>query len=97
MFSRDGGQIRPGSNYFVVGNSKVYGAALFRLCEKDFEWFRHRDGISPEWPIKYRDWEDYYSQAEELYGVHGQIGVSGWELHSTFDISAGAPPSPQSN
>jgi choline dehydrogenase-like flavoprotein len=74
MFNRDGGEIRPGFSYFVGGNTKVYGAALFRLREKDFESFRHRDGISPEWPIKYRDWEDYYTQAEELYQVHGQAG-----------------------
>jgi choline dehydrogenase-like flavoprotein len=74
MFNKDGGEIRPGFSYFVGGNTKVYGAALFRLREKDFEKFRHRDGISPEWPIKYRDWEDYYTQAEELYEVHGQAG-----------------------
>jgi choline dehydrogenase-like flavoprotein len=74
MFNKDGGEIRPGFSYFVGGNTKVYGAALFRLREKDFETFRHRDGISPEWPIKYRDWEDYYTQAEELYEVHGKAG-----------------------
>src|SRR5882672_3321326 len=53
MFNKDGGEIRPGFSYFVGGNTKVYGAALFRLREKDFESFRHKDGISPEWP-KYR-------------------------------------------
>ena len=74
MFDKDGGEIRPGFSYFVGGNTKVYGAALFRLRERDFEKFRHRDGISPEWPIKYRDWEDYYTQAEELYEVHGKAG-----------------------
>ena len=74
MFNKDGGEIRPGFSYFVGGNTKVYGAALFRLREKDFESFRHRDGISPEWPIKYRDWENYYTQAEELYEVHGKAG-----------------------
>src|SRR6185436_12823465 len=74
MFNKDGGEIRPGFSYFVGGNTKVYGAALFRLREKDFEAYRHRDGISPEWPIKYRDWEDYYTQAEELYEVHGKAG-----------------------
>ena len=58
MFNKDGGKIYPGFSYFVGGNTKVYGAALFRLREKDFESFRHRDGLSPEWPIKYRDWEN---------------------------------------
>lgn len=74
MYNKDGGEIRPGFSYHVGGNTKVYGAALFRLREKDFESFRHRDGVSPEWPIKYRDWEDYYTQAEELYEVHGKAG-----------------------
>jgi choline dehydrogenase-like flavoprotein len=74
MFNKDGGEIRPGFSYHVGGNTKIYGAALFRLRERDFEKFRHRDGISPEWPIKYRDWEDYYTQAEELYEVHGKGG-----------------------
>jgi choline dehydrogenase-like flavoprotein len=75
MFNKDGGKIYPGFSYFVGGNTKVYGAALFRLREKDFEAYRHRDGLSPEWPIKYRDWENYYAQAEELYQVHGQAGA----------------------
>jgi choline dehydrogenase-like flavoprotein len=74
MYNKDGGEIRPGFSYFVGGNTKVYGAALFRLRERDFESFRHRDGISPEWPIKYHDWESYYTQAEELYEVHGKAG-----------------------
>jgi len=72
MFNKDGDEIRPGFSYHVGGNTKVYGAALFRLREGDFESFHHRDGISPEWPIKYRDWENYYTEAEELYEVHGQ-------------------------
>ncbi len=75
MFNKDGGEIRPGFSYHVGGNTKVYGAALFRLREKDFEAYRHRDGLSPEWPIQYRDWENYYTQAEELYQVHGQAGA----------------------
>src|SRR5215510_15719389 len=74
MFNRDGGEIRPGFSYHVGGNTKVYGAALFRLREKDFEAFPHKDGTSPEWPIKYNDWEPYYAQAEELYQVHGKAG-----------------------
>ena len=75
MYNKEGGEIRPGFSYHVGGNTKVFGAALFRLREKDFEKFRHCDGISPEWPIKYRDWQDYYTQAEQLYQVHGQGGA----------------------
>jgi choline dehydrogenase-like flavoprotein len=75
MYNKEGAEIRPGFSYHVGGNTKVFGAALFRLRERDFEIYRHRDGISPEWPIKYRDWENYYTQAEQLYQVHGQGGA----------------------
>src|SRR5436190_24277355 len=40
MFNKDGGEIRPGFSYHVGGNTKLFGAALFRLREKDFESFR---------------------------------------------------------
>lgn len=71
----EGKAIHPGMSYFVGGNTKVYGAALFRLREKDFEEYRHKDGISPAWPLKYRDFEPYYVRAEQLYRVHGQGGL----------------------
>src|SRR6185369_2551288 len=74
MYNKTGGEIHPGFCYYVGGNTKVNGAALFRLREKDFERFRHKDGFSPEWPLKYRDFESYYDQAEELYQVHGKAG-----------------------
>jgi choline dehydrogenase-like flavoprotein len=74
MYNKAGGEIHPGFCYHVGGNTKVYGAALFRLRERDFEKFRHKDGFSPEWPLKYRDFEPYYDQAEELYQVHGKAG-----------------------
>ena len=74
MYSKAGGEIHPGFCYYVGGNTKVYGAALFRLRERDFERFRHKDGFSPEWPLKYADFEPYYDQAEELYQVHGKAG-----------------------
>ncbi len=73
-YDRDGNPLHPGMSYFVGGNTKVYGAALFRLREKDFEAFEHRDGLSPAWPLKYTDFEPYYQQAEQLYQVHGSTG-----------------------
>jgi len=69
-----GKELHPGTGYWVGGNTKVYGAALFRLREKDFETVTHQGGISPEWPLKYRDFEPYYSKVEQLYHVHGQQG-----------------------
>ena len=35
-YGKDGQSFRPGLHYCVGGNSKVYGAALFRLRERDF-------------------------------------------------------------
>jgi choline dehydrogenase-like flavoprotein len=71
---KDGKPFQPGVHYFVGGATKMYGAALFRLREKDFEQVQHHDGISPEWPVKYDTFEPYYSQAEHLFHVHGRHG-----------------------
>jgi choline dehydrogenase-like flavoprotein len=73
-YDKAGNELHPGMSCFVGGNTKVYGAALFRLREKDFEAYIHKDGISPEWPLKYKDFEPYYVEAEKLYQVHGQSG-----------------------
>ena len=73
-YGAKGEAFQPGLHYFVGGNSKVYGAALFRLRERDFEAVRHKDGISPEWPLKYADFEPFYTDAEALFAVHGQRG-----------------------
>ena len=70
----DGKTFHPGLHYFVGGNSKVYGAALFRLRERDFDEIVHKDGISPAWPLSYADFEPHYAVAEDLFHVHGQRG-----------------------
>jgi choline dehydrogenase-like flavoprotein len=44
---------QPQVHYFVGGATKLYGAALYRLRERDFGELRHHDGISPAWPIDY--------------------------------------------
>lgn len=72
--SSDGSTFKPGLHYWVGGNSKLYGAALFRLRETDFHAVRHVDGVAPEWPLKYDVFEPYYTQAEALYRVHGARG-----------------------
>jgi choline dehydrogenase-like flavoprotein len=64
----------PHQQYFVGGNTKFYGAILFRLRERDFGEVRHHGGISPAWPISYDELEPYYTEAEELYHVHGTRG-----------------------
>ena len=72
--TRDGKPFQPQVHYFVGGATKLYGAALYRLREEDFGELRHHDGISPAWPIGYDEMEPYYTQAEQLYQVHGARG-----------------------
>lgn len=71
---KDGQELHPHTNYYVGGNTKFYGAALFRLRREDFQEVRHHGGISPAWPISYDELEPYYTRAEHLYAVHGQRG-----------------------
>jgi choline dehydrogenase-like flavoprotein len=71
---KDGNELRPHTSYNVGGNTKFYGAALFRLRRQDFGEIRHHGGLSPAWPISYDDLEPYYTQAEQLYHVHGSRG-----------------------
>jgi choline dehydrogenase-like flavoprotein len=71
---QDGKPLHPHTNYNVGGNTKFYGAALFRLRREDFGEIKHYGGISPAWPISYTDLEPYYTRAEQLYQVHGQRG-----------------------
>jgi len=73
-YGPDGREFHPGLHYYVGGNSKVYGAALLRLRERDFEEIQHKDGLSPAWPLKYEVFEPYYAEAERLFHVHGQRG-----------------------
>ena len=73
-YGKTGEAFHPGLHYCVGGNSKVYGAALFRLRERDFGEVRHVDGISPAWPLGYDVFEPYYCEAEALFHVHGQRG-----------------------
>ena len=56
----------PQSFYCVGGNTKIYSGVLMRLRERDFQQIEHQDGISPEWPLKYQDFEPYYTEAEKL-------------------------------
>jgi choline dehydrogenase-like flavoprotein len=69
-----GTSFHPDIHYWVGGNTKMYGAVLLRLRERDFGEVRHADGVSPAWPLSYRDLAPYYSAAERLYHVHGERG-----------------------
>ncbi|MEC3852060.1 GMC family oxidoreductase [Paenarthrobacter ureafaciens] len=70
---RTGAGFKPGVYYWVGGNTKVYGACLPRFRASDFEEVRHADGVSPAWPFTYADLEPYYTRAEKLFQVRGQV------------------------
>jgi choline dehydrogenase-like flavoprotein len=86
-FDKDDNPFRPYTHYAVGGNTKMYGAALFRLRESDFQETQHFGGISPAWPLSYEEFEPYYTEAERLYSVHGERGTDPTEPKS----SAGYP------
>ena len=62
-YDEKGKAFQPQVHYFVGGATKLYGAALYRLRERDFGELQHHDGISPAWPISYADMEPFYTQA----------------------------------
>jgi choline dehydrogenase-like flavoprotein len=74
--NKEGKDLHPQQTYCVGGQTKVFGAALFRMRAEDFGVVRHKGGISPEWPVSYADIEPYYTRAEELFEVHGDLGAA---------------------
>src|SRR5918994_3507156 len=73
-YDKDRKPFHPGQHYYVGGQTKMYGAILFRLRERDFGEIHHHGGISPAWPLSYQDSAPYYDEAERLYLVHGERG-----------------------
>jgi choline dehydrogenase-like flavoprotein len=73
---KDGQPLHPQQAYFVGGQTKVYGAAMFRMRAEDFGVIQHQGGVSPAWPITYADMEPWYSAAEDLFHVHGDLGTA---------------------
>lgn len=85
-YTSDGKPLHPHTNYNVGGNTKFYGAALFRMRERDFEEVEHFDGVSPAWPITYDELEPFYAEAEKLYHVHGTRGEDPTEPWASGDF-----------
>ena len=65
------GEAGPWGLNVVGGQTKFYGAAMYRMRESDFRAIQHEAGESPAWPISYNDLEPYYCEAERIYRVHG--------------------------
>ncbi|MGH3048671.1 MAG: GMC family oxidoreductase N-terminal domain-containing protein, partial [Gaiellaceae bacterium] len=87
FYDREDKPFRPGLHYAVGGNSKVYGAALFRLRPHDFGEVTHHGGVSPAWPLSYDDLEPYYVAAEHMYWVHGRHGEDPFEGPASADYA----------
>ena len=91
-YDKDGKVFQPGIQYYVGGNTKVYGAALLRFRPRDFGEVRHYAGISPAWPLNYEDFEPYYTKAEDLYHVTGSTASTRPKARSAhLPLSAGEP------
>lgn len=56
--------------YQVGGRSLTWGRQCYRLSDLDFE-ANHKDGFGIDWPIRYKDLEQWYSYAESFIGVSG--------------------------
>jgi choline dehydrogenase-like flavoprotein len=58
------------------GGTSLYGGALVRPSEQDFQPGRYYGKRIPraiwDWPISYADLEPHYTEAERLYGVAGR-------------------------
>ena len=74
-------------NEVVGGNSVFYGGASLRLRPTDFV----------HWPFSYTDLAPYYARAEQLLGVHGEVGTDPYEPpgletypHRAVELSAPA-------
>jgi choline dehydrogenase-like flavoprotein len=91
-YDEKGKAFQPQVHYFVGGATKLYGAALYRLREKDFGELKHHDGISPAWPISYADLEPYYTKAEQHYQVRGARGEDPTDPPASADYPFAALP-----
>jgi len=60
----------------VGGPSVFYGGVSFRFREADFEKNEQIEGKDAQgWPITYNDLESYYTQAESILNISGELGV----------------------
>jgi choline dehydrogenase-like flavoprotein len=52
------------------GRTLTWDAVMVRFSDYEFKAARY-DGYGPEWPITHADLDPYYSDLEQLFGVHG--------------------------
>ncbi|PDT14420.1 GMC family oxidoreductase [Rhizobium sp. J15] len=69
----DGESFLANNYYYVGGNSKFFGAVMYRYRREDFEARPHLDGSSPGWPCTYEELEPWYDRAEKVFQVRGAL------------------------
>lgn len=90
---KDGKAFNPGNYHVVGGNTKFYGAVLFRYRKEDFSELKFPEGgVSPAWPFSYDELEPYYSKAEQLYQVRGVTAEDATEPYHSKAYPHGAVP-----
>lgn len=57
--------------YQVGGRSLTWGRQCYRLSDLDFE-ANQKDGVAVDWPIRYKDIEQWYDYVERFIGVSGK-------------------------
>lgn len=70
-YGTDGTSFLPGNYYYVGGNSKFFGAVMYRYRREDFAPRPHMNGVSPGWPLAYDDLSPWYDEAEIAFRVRG--------------------------
>lgn len=56
--------------YHVGGRSLMWGRQSYRMGDLDFE-ANLKEGVAVDWPIRYKDLEQWYGYAERFAGVNG--------------------------
>ena len=72
---QDGEEFNPKQHYYVGGNTKVYGAVLFRMPSATSAPCTTSTACRPRGRSTYDDMEPWYTRAEHLYQVHGERGA----------------------
>lgn len=58
--------------YHVGGRSIMWGRHSYRWSDLDFE-ANKRDGVAPDWPVRYKDISPWYDKVESYIGVTGEL------------------------
>jgi choline dehydrogenase-like flavoprotein len=74
-FGTDGDPFSPQTLYALGGNTKIWGGVLERMRQQEFEGLALQEAHAPAWGLGYGEMDPWYTQAEDLYRVHGRSGV----------------------